>query len=91
MKYLDFLIISLMIIGIFFEVLSFLLFEGLFADLNFVCGSACEIWPGIPISDVCILVCMPRNGYYTLFFILGVFIIIFGVSLLIYKLKFVRV
>ncbi|MHA1671766.1 MAG: hypothetical protein ACTSV5_14505 [Promethearchaeota archaeon] len=78
------IIITSLVIGLVFEIISFLLFQGLFANLNYHCGSVCEIWPGIPISDVCILMCVPRNGYYFLFFIIGIILIIGGIIPLIF-------
>ncbi|MHA1456852.1 MAG: hypothetical protein ACTSR5_12870, partial [Promethearchaeota archaeon] len=67
--------ITSLTISMIFEIISFLLFQGLFANLNYYCGSACEIWPGISISEVCVLMCVPRNGYYFLFFIIGTVLI----------------
>ncbi|MHA1192460.1 MAG: hypothetical protein ACTSP9_09205 [Promethearchaeota archaeon] len=76
--------IPLLTMGIIFEIISYLLFQGLFANWNYYCGSACEIWPGIPTSQVCVLMCVPRNGYYSLFFIIGIILIVVGILPLIF-------
>jgi hypothetical protein len=53
------------------EILSFAMFHGFLVQMYPICGSACEIWPGIPTSDVCILICVNRNGFYLPFFAAG--------------------
>ncbi|MBY9004822.1 MAG: hypothetical protein KGD73_12675 [Candidatus Lokiarchaeota archaeon] len=83
-NYVMIIIILSFVLGLLFEIISFLLFQGLFANLNYHCGSACEIWPGIPTSQVCILMCVPRNGYYSLFFIIGVVLITVSISSMVY-------
>ena len=83
MKRIYITIIALLIAGIFCEIFSVLLFYGLFWQLYPICGSACEIWPGIPTSLSCILICVSRNGFYPLFFAFGVILITIGITLII--------
>ena len=76
LKMLKILLYLILFFGFFSEFFSYLLFEGLFTEFISYCGSACEIWPGIQTSIPCILVCIPRNPYYFLFFILGIILIV---------------
>jgi len=82
--HLKFFLYGILALGIILEILSYMLFEGLFADLNYYCGSACEIWPGIPISENCIEICVLRNGFYFPSFILGTILIAGSIISLIY-------
>jgi hypothetical protein len=51
------------------EVFSIAAFYGFGAEAWPVCGSACEVWPGIPTGDACILTCVIRGGaYFPLFY-----------------------
>ncbi|MBN2155509.1 MAG: hypothetical protein JW776_05665 [Candidatus Lokiarchaeota archaeon] len=63
--------------GICFEIFSILIYElKLFSDFWSFCSSPCTIWPGIPTSRVCILVCEYRSYLYLPFFIFGIFLLI---------------
>ena len=73
--------IRCVIVGIVFEILSILMYYGLWAKIAPRCRSACEIWPGIPISDTCILICLKSNQYYMIFFIIG---LIFFISAIVF-------
>jgi len=70
--------IAIVIIVVFFAVgvtavvLSYFMFNGLWATLHSTCGSACEVWPGIPTSQICNQICVLRNGLYKPFFFAGV-------------------
>ena len=58
-------------------VFSYLFWRGLFYDLAPVCGSYCEIWPGIRVHEVCILLCYPRNRWYFPTFVIGITLLAF--------------
>ncbi len=53
------------------ETFSIAAFYGLGAEAWPVCGSACEVWPGIPTADACILICVQRSGAYLPLFYTG--------------------
>jgi hypothetical protein len=53
------------------EMFSIAAFYGFGAGIWPVCGSACEVWPGIPTSEACILICVLRNGAYVPSFYAG--------------------
>lgn len=57
--------------GVIIEMFSFMFFNGLWYEMNPVCGSYCEVWPGIMTDEVCILICAARNGYYVHSFYIG--------------------
>ena len=69
-----------LIIGIISVIFSYLLFEGLFAELYCICGSACAIWPGIRLNIACIEICIARNGFYFLFFMIGIIFVQLGIG-----------
>jgi hypothetical protein len=48
------------------------MFKGILIGSFIICGSGCEMWPGIekPFA-MCLAVCVDRNGYYPLFFLIG--------------------
>ena len=56
---------------------SYLFWRGLFYNLAPTCGSYCEIWPGIRVHEVCILLCYPRNRWYLPTFIIGITLLAF--------------
>ena len=59
-------------IGILCWVISYLMFKGILMGSFIICGSGCEIWPGIELPFVgCLAMCVDRNGYYPLFFLIG--------------------
>jgi hypothetical protein len=53
------------------ELFSVAAFYGLGAEAWPICGSACEVWPGIPTGAACILICVLRNGAYIPLFYSG--------------------
>ena len=59
-------------IGILCWVISYLMFKGILMGSFIICGSGCEMWPGIrrPFGG-CLAMCVDRNGYYPLFFLIG--------------------
>jgi hypothetical protein len=63
--------IVLAILAVTCEIFSIAAFYGFGAEAWPVCGSACEVWPGIPTSGYCILICVLRNGAYILLFYAG--------------------
>ncbi|MHA1819096.1 MAG: hypothetical protein ACTSU2_01080 [Promethearchaeota archaeon] len=62
--------------GIIFGILSFLMFNGVIISSKMVCGSYCEVWPGIRVKEYCILSCAPRDKYYRVFFIISLILIV---------------
>ena len=65
------IIVTLFILGIVSEILSFLMFNGLWAgragDYAYICGSTCDIWLGFRECNIFLPVCMDRNKYYRLY------------------------
>lgn len=79
-----FLPLILICIGIGIEIISFLAFHGLWiTDNNWVCGSACEIWPGIMTSQVCIEICIARNRWYRPLYWIGIGFLTVGTTFII--------
>ncbi|MHA1679684.1 MAG: hypothetical protein ACTSUE_01665 [Promethearchaeota archaeon] len=53
------------------EVFSILFYQGPLTHVAPTCGSACVIWPGIPLPGPCILLCVERSTLYLPFFFMG--------------------
>jgi hypothetical protein len=68
------------------EGFSLAAFHGLWAQAWPVCGSACEVWPGIMTGTICVLSCSTRNGMYIPLFWSGIVIASVDISLVIRSL-----
>ncbi|NMC06813.1 MAG: hypothetical protein GYA24_16465 [Candidatus Lokiarchaeota archaeon] len=56
--------VILAVLAVACEAFSMAAFYGFGAESWPICGSACEVWPGIRAGEVCILICVLRNGAY---------------------------
>ncbi|MHA1510972.1 MAG: hypothetical protein ACTSRX_04550 [Promethearchaeota archaeon] len=71
MKKLNWFLLLGVCVGIFFEFLSFQMFNGIIPGSNPYCGSGKYIWPGFDVNEVYLAACIPRNIYYQQFFWIG--------------------
>ncbi|MHA1792078.1 MAG: hypothetical protein ACTSVI_05490 [Promethearchaeota archaeon] len=78
-----FWIILSMLVGIISFILSYFVFNGLWSEVWTICGSPCEVWPGIDTGDFCTPVCIPRSGIYIIFFVAG-FAFVSGIPFLLF-------
>lgn len=84
---------TLFVLGIISEILSFLMFNGLWAgtygDSAWICGSTCDIWLGFRKCEFFLTVCVFRNKYYRLLQNIG-FVFLAGFMIMLIFLIFRR-
>ncbi|MHA1110908.1 MAG: hypothetical protein ACTSRE_07370 [Promethearchaeota archaeon] len=78
-----------LIFGIISLVFSILIYElDLFSSFWSFCSSPCTIWPGIPVSEVCILMCEYRSYLYFPFLAIGFLSLVSAIIAFRYRKRF---